>query len=341
MIRYLFGLSLFGLFLFVSAARAAEVKLTVETGVKYKPYTLVRIKADGVDAKAGIVWRVTPNKDIAKATTPRGLLEFVAPPGIYTVDILVITVGADGAVVVDEQSVNVEIESCCDKAPKPKESEPKPKGKADPVQALGRIQFGSAGCTATVIGPRRPDGRWDVLTAAHCVSGVGKGAKGSMRLKDGRTISLSVTSIDEEPDIAWLVTEDTSLDLHYATLASVAPIIGTKIWHRGYGIDNPDNTEEGTVTAGENEEWQIEMSLSVSSGDSGGGIFRADTGELIAVVCCTTAKGVKARVWGGSSIVAARLRPEGGRGRNDEGGWWTPIEIPRRGPTVLDMRAKQ
>jgi hypothetical protein len=39
--------------------------------------------------------------------------------------------------------------------------------KLDSVAALGRFRFGKAGCTATMIGSRRPDGCWDVLTAAR------------------------------------------------------------------------------------------------------------------------------------------------------------------------------
>lgn len=335
------------------------VRLHVDSQIKAKPYSLVRIRAEGVDAKAGIVWRVNPARDVSRATTPRGLLEFVAPPGQYVVDILVIKVGTGGEIEIDEQSVTVEIESCCDKvppAPLPKPGDPKPKNKADPVAALGRIQFGNAGCTATVIGPRRADGRWDVLTAAHCVTGVGEGAKGSMRLKDGRTIAVRVSNIHEQPDIAWLVTDDATLtDLAFAELAKANPIVGTKIWHRGYGIDRPDNREDGAITANENTDGQLEMALSVSSGDSGGGIFRDDTGELISVVCCTTAKGQLARVWGGSALVAAKLRPDGATGENEE--WWKPVEIPtrqmdaaefrwapvempeKRGPVVIDLRA--
>lgn len=322
-------LALSALLCLSTGAAAAPAKLTTEQVGKYKPYTLVRIKAEGVDPKAGIVWRVHPSKDVSRATTPRGLLEFVAPPGQYTVDILIIKTGPDGAIDIEEQTVAVEIESCCDKVPPaippPKALPPAPK-KPDAANALGRIQFGNAGCTATVIGPRRADGKWDVLTAAHCVTNVGVGAKGSMTLKDGRKIGVKVARIDEKPDCAWLVTDDATLDdIAFAVIAGANPAPGVKIWHAGYGVDIPGIREDGTVTTGENGEGQIEMGLSVSSGDSGGGIFRDDTGELIACVCCTTAKGQRARVWGCSAETANKLRP-GTTGREE----WVPAEMPER-----------
>jgi hypothetical protein len=84
-------------------------------------------------------------------------------------------------------------------APPPAEGKPiempAPKAVApNAAAALGRIQFGNAGCTATIIGPRRADGRYDVLTASHCVSTIGQ--HGTMRLLDGRTVGLLVQAID-------------------------------------------------------------------------------------------------------------------------------------------------
>lgn len=143
--------------------------------IKAKAYSLVRFKSDNLDAKAAVIWRVNPNKDVSRATTPRGVFEFVAPPGLYTVERLTIRTGPDGVPEVEEWFQEVEIEKCdCEKVPPitPPVTPPTPKAKADPWNALGRIQFVNAGCTATVVHPRRADGRWDVLTAAHCVDHV-------------------------------------------------------------------------------------------------------------------------------------------------------------------------
>ena len=49
----------------------------------YPAHSLVRLKAEGVDAKAGILWRVYPSANVQRATNPRGVLEFAAPPGSY------------------------------------------------------------------------------------------------------------------------------------------------------------------------------------------------------------------------------------------------------------------
>ena len=203
--------------------------------------------------------------------------------------------------------------------PPPTPPAPMPPAKADPAKALVRIQFGNAGCTATVIGPRRSDGKWDLLTAAHCISGPG--AKGTGKLLDGRSVNLVAGVRAEEPDLCWLCTVEPHDSLPFAELAREVPAAGVPIWHAGYGVDRPGNREVG-VTVGESTGGQLEMRLSVSSGDSGGGIFREDTGELIAAVCCTSARGAVARVWGGSSVVARRLRPV------LTSGDWSPMEIP-------------
>ncbi len=309
-------------------ARADTLRIAGET--KYKSHSLVRLRAEGLDAKAALLWRVHPSKGVERATTPRGVLEFAAHPGTYEVELLVIRTVGDG-LQVDEARVTVEVEAC--QPPTSPKPDPKPSGggKLDPVNALGRIRFGNAGCTATVIGPRRPDGRWDVLTAAHCVSGVGQ--RGTLTLKDGRSLGLRVVAHHRTPDVAWCVTEEEVADLPYALIAAKNPEPGTPIWHMGYGVDRPGNREEGVVAERENAQGQLRMILSVSSGDSGGGIFRADTNELVSVVCCTSGMGRKVSMWGCSAEVAMRTRPKATDAEED----WTPIRVPiRPWPNDLD-----
>jgi hypothetical protein len=324
------------LLLAISSAAAAEgpgVRITGET--KYKPHSLVRLRAEGVDAKAAILWRLHPAKDVQRATTPRGVLEFAAQPGTYEIELLVIQ-QAEGGLVVEESTITVVVEGCGPVPPKP---DPKPPGKADPEKAIGKLRFGSAGCTATVIGPRRADGRWDVLTAAHCVRGLGQ--QGTLTLPDGRALGLRVVAHAPTPDLAWCVTEDAVADLPYALLAEKNPEPGAAVWHGGFGVDRPGNHEEGTLAERENGQGQLRMVLSVSSGDSGGGIFRADTNELVAVVCCTTERGRKTLMFGGSAEHAHRLRPVARTEADDwesialpvcfarkAGADWRPIDIP-------------
>lgn len=304
---------------------AGQSKLKViGADVKVRPYTLARIKLEGVPQGAGVVWRVYPNVGISRATTTRDMLEFVAPPGVYAVEILVIKQGKDGAIEIDEQTVSVEFEQCCEKVPPvPKDPPKQPKNKANPEKAIGKIQFGNAGCSATVVAPRRSDGRWDVLTAAHCVTAVGQ--RGKLYTQDNRTLDVTVASIHEESDLCWLVTDAVVEGLDYAEIAAEDPKPSVKIWHKGYGIDKPGNLEKGEVVAGIDANGQLRFSLSVSSGDSGGGIFREDTGELISAVCCTTQKGAKASVWGGATSEIRRTRP-----RDNSREIWTPTPMPER-----------
>lgn len=329
-----------GILLFIAASvGAAEpqspVRITGET--KYKPHSLVRLRAEGVDPKAAILWRVHPAKDVQRATTPRGVLEFAAHPGTYEIELLVIRQADDG-LVVEEGHATVTIEGCGQVPPAP---EPKPPGKANAEQAIGRLRFGNAGCTATVIGPRRPDGKWDVLTASHCTGGIG--SRGTFTLKDGRVLNVTVSARNTDCDITWLVTDSAADDLPFAVLATKNPPVGTEVWHMGYGIDRPGNREDGRITGAETADGQLQMELSVSSGDSGGGIFRADTNELVAVVCCTTERGRKVLMFGGSAERAVRMRPAA---KTDTDAWeplaipvcvarktdadWRPIELPLR-----------
>lgn len=204
--------------------------------------------------------------------------------------------------------------------PAPSPAEPV---KPDAVAAICRISFGNAGCTATVIGPRRSDGRWNLLTAAHCVRGVGQ--LGEARLRDGRSFVVEVTATEVRSDCAWLVTREAQSSLPFALLAERTPPPGTPVFHCGFGVDKPGNREEGSVIDGPNADGQIRFRLSVSSGDSGGGICTTATGEVISAVCCTTARGRVADVWGCSPESARRAA-----GTAVNGEHWTPLEIPLR-----------
>ncbi|MFO0876502.1 MAG: trypsin-like peptidase domain-containing protein [Gemmataceae bacterium] len=159
------------------------------------------------------------------------------------------------------------------------------------------------------MGPRRADGRWDVITAAHCTGNVG--SVGEITLKTGQRYKVHVLHRATGPDITWMVLDGTPDTLPYAMVATSAPSSGTKVWHMGYGVDRPGNREEGTVTGGPAANGQLSFRLSVSSGDSGSGIFREDTGELVGVVCCTTGMGRQVTMYGGACTTALKIRPGG------------------------------
>jgi hypothetical protein len=184
-----------------------------------------------------------------------------------------------------------------------------PKSNLDQAKAATvKIRFGNAGCSATIIGPRRADGKWDVLTAAHCIRAVGN--KGTLIFGDGASLNVTAVARNANADLAWLTTDDADRnDLPFAVLAKADAEPGAPIWHCGFGVDKPGNKEIGRVLTGPDANGQLRMELSVSSGDSGSGIFRSDNGQLVAVVCCTSGMARVANVWGGTASAAIKLRP--------------------------------
>lgn len=194
---------------------------------------------------------------------------------------------------------------------------PTPAGK----EAIGRIQFGNAGCTATIIGPRRTDGRYDVLTAAHCVAQVGM--VGTMHLRDGRTLTIRSVARDPRSDCCWCETMLNEGELPFMNLACCAPPIGAKLWHAGFGVDRPGNVEEGSVSGPVTPDGKLQMRMSVSSGDSGGGIILTETGEVVSCVCCTAMRGALATMFGAGPVAINKLRPSGHTALE-----WEPVPIP-------------
>lgn len=202
------------------------------------------------------------------------------------------------------------------KKKKKKKQPPKGEELSDPTSAIGRIQFGNAGCTATVIGPRNSTGYYDVLTAAHCIHA--KGQVGQMSLRDGRKFSVKVVTYDERADCCWLTTIDPNLKLPTAKLLARTPSPGDAVWHCGFGIDKPGNVERGRVIGGPNGQGQVEFWLSVSSGDSGGAIVHAKTGRVISPVCCTSRLSGIGSVFGACPEASTALRPSSGGSRSLE-----------------------
>jgi hypothetical protein len=216
-----------------------------------------------------------------------------------------------------------------DDRPKP----PEPKPTDNPIEAIGRIQIGNGGCTATVIGPRRPDGRWNLLTAAHCATRVGE--SGVMRLRDGRTLGFVVAALDRKSDACWLLTTDTPAELPWLHLADTTPEPGTKIFHAGFGRHVPGNREDGQVKAGANADGQSQFWLSVSPGDSGGGICVDESGKVVSPVCCTTRLDGPGDVWGASPEASRRLLAQITFQVFDD---WKPVDMPIRPAAAVPQR---
>lgn len=204
--------------------------------------------------------------------------------------------------------------------PAPKASTSKP----DPLAAIGKIQFGHAGCSATIIGPRRSDGRWDVLTAHHCMAGQPE--SGWMELRSGQRLAITQVVGDDTADCHWCVTDIPIEVLPYALLSTTLPNPGDEVWHAGFGTDKPGNREVGRVVRSTSGGGQSQYRLSVSHGDSGGGICLTPSGYVLSPVCCTSSVGRVGDVWGADCIHCGACRPHV---TASELGW-TPLQMPVR-----------
>lgn len=195
---------------------------------------------------------------------------------------------------------------------------------ADPLGSRVKLLCGSSGCTGAVVGPRRTDGRYWVVTAAHCVSGVGQHCTG--QLPDGRTLALVVSAVNRTADCCWMLTEQNDAALPHIRLASAAAPVGSRVWVAGYGTHAPGVQRWGAVVAAPNPAGQCAYTLAVSHGDSGGPIVHAESGELLGVVCCTSALGRDGRVYGAGPAAMAASRPTS-VGLLQE---WRPLAMPHR-----------
>lgn len=104
----------------------------------YAPYKIVEMTAEGDIKDAAFVWRVRPRSagvdpDVKKLG---GKLYFTAPPGSYTVELLVIRV-VDGKPVIEEADTVVTIGGT-PPTPTPPGPGPTPPPTPDPDEALGK-----------------------------------------------------------------------------------------------------------------------------------------------------------------------------------------------------------
>ena len=207
--------------------------------------------------------------------------------------------------------------------PDPPGPQPKPPAEeVNPMGAILKFRLGSTGCTAANLGRRKEEKALYALCAAHCVSRVG--ARGTVGFKSGESVPFSVVAIDRGSDCSILRLE-TDRVFPVARIAAELPPEGTAIWHAGYGVNRPGNVEKGTVLYREDERGQTGMRLSVSSGDSGGPIYREDTGEIISTVCCYGS----GRTYGASVPSIRRLLEQVRVIRSDESLLWRQLYLPR------------
>jgi len=311
--------------LMFAAQASAQVKISGP--LEYEPHKLARLKAEGVPTRSLLTWSVEPKASVEyPGLLADDALEFTADPGVYTV-----TLTADWrtpqGIKTETVSVKVTLKGCAEQAPAPRPDPNTPPAVTDAqaIAAIARINFDGAGCTAAAVWPRRADGRWDVYTAAHCLGRVGQ--KGRMALKSGQILPVTVTVLDRGSDAAWLVTDESIPDLPFLVLDNKAPAAGTKIWHAGFGWEQPGNKEFGEIVTPLMTDGKCSFNISLSQGDSGGPIMRADTNAIIASACCTTRIANKALAFGGSCVTASKLRPKLASNVQEDPNTWQPARM--------------
>jgi len=176
----------------------------------------------------------------------------------------------------------------------------------NPLDALGRLQMEGGYCSATPISPIGKDGKQVLLTAAHCVKRVGEQVQFIGR--NGRLVRCSVMSINKTADACLLMTEVLQEPLPYLLVATETPAVGSPVFHAGFGIDNPGNVEKGRVLQQDAGNGQVMFELSVSPGDSGGGVCVDGSGKLISPVCCTTHLAARGQVFGAGPEVVREMQ---------------------------------
>lgn len=152
----------------------------------------------------------------------------------------------------------------------------------DPHSATVKLLANGHHCTATVIGQLDGESRQWVLSAAHCVAFVGE--RQIIQLRDGREFTVSVVSFNRKPDYAWLRTEPLKSELPFTLLSETPATKGNAVWHAGYGVHRPGNTEKGKVSDPTGSNDRVWFDLSVSHGDSGSGIIDTATNRVVGIV---------------------------------------------------------
>lgn len=262
----------------------------------------------GLKKGSVVFWDVSPRAGVDRVTID-GRLVLTGTPGSYIVSAKVVTI-VDGALQASDSELAMTIEG--EAAPAPPAPPPAPKTppkEGPPSAAIHRIQFGSSGCTASVIRPRRADGTWDILTAEHCLPE--RRTIGTLiETGTGRRIQVRVMTRDALSDVAWLRTTEAVEFSASLPLADREARPGEKIWHQGFGVDKPGNREEGVASGFINSRGKAQYVLSVSSGDSGGPILSVEDNVVFSPVCCSTNVGGRGTMFGGSAARCRELRPK-------------------------------
>jgi len=261
-------------------------------------------------------FRVDTTLECKQFETKAGVtLVFCGPPGEYSLRITYVTENYEIHVV----DIRVTIIPKDRKQPEPK-PDPKPKPEPDPkpkptpppeptpkekrenaINSVVKIRTQYSLCSATIV--FQFESQVTLFTAAHCVSRQGQVF--DVETRSGVKFQATVAAFDRKSDLAVLLAKYSG-KLPYTPIARGYKL-GEKVFHCGFGRHIPGNVEEGElISIGD---YQNAYSLSVSPGDSGGGIFNAD-GEWMGAVCCTTNLDRVGTVWAGNVYALKRLWSE-------------------------------
>lgn len=189
-------------------------------------------------------------------------------------------------------------------SPPPPENETHARTRAATVAVL---QAHASGTGTNIDDPDDPN-RDYVVTANHVVDRTNEPV--TITDAEGRKSRGRVIARDKDADLALIQVEPPRPNRTVATIAAAPKPIGTAIYHHAHGMHRPQNLETGTVRTTYRTDGQDTFTLSVSAGDSGGGIFDAETGELVAVIAATTAKNRDAIVFAGNALRIHQLTKE-------------------------------
>lgn len=148
-----------------------------------------------------------------------------------------------------------------------------------PKDAAVRIRSGSAGCSGTILLIGDP-AEYYVLTAGHCNNGVGSNV--TVYYLSQQIVGKVIKS-NKSWDVSLVKLNHNSFDLPIAIIAKELPERRVSVWHKGYGVHIPGNIVDGQIIDPGSLKSNCTFTTRLSSGDSGSGQFRQDTGELIAI----------------------------------------------------------
>lgn len=157
---------------------------------------------------------------------------------------------------------------------------PKETPKADPIGAIVKVRNGNSGCTGIHLGDIAKSGHSYWLTASHCTGRLGSTIH--IITQTGVTLTAQIVSRDTSADVAVARTA-AQTDYPFAEVAESIPEKGTEVWHKGKGVNRPNNIEKGIVTIPVFMEGRTAFRISFSSGDSGSAICRKDNGKIVGV----------------------------------------------------------